>query len=542
MKRLIALISAAALLLCCSACSRSGSGTLAFPLPSSPETLDPQYCTGNSADIIINNCFEGLTREGENGEILPGVAKSWQVSADGLVYTFNLREDTKWSRIDSFKSVLGEEKFAEFEAKPVTADDFVFAFRRAVSPQTGSPSAALFSVIKNAGKIMAGSLDAKELGVSAPESKTLVVTLENPCEDFLERLSMTAFMPCNEEFFTATGGRYGLAAKYILCNGPFYVKSWDGNSKLVASRSSGYAGENPVVPSAVSFHFDNDAASIAKKLGSGSYSAAVLTPYHLPEESGVTLVPLEDTVFGLCFNCSDEFLANENLRLALCLSVDREGFGLLAGMSDTCTGLVPACCSVGTLNYRSSVGESTKALKYDTALAAKKWQAGLGEIDQTRVTLTVLCSERHDEALRRQLQLWQELFGISIAISIENVPEEQIPERMRAGDYQLALGPVSSQSQTASGFLACFKQDSDENIFNYKSKQYDLVADRILSVDSQAEMLSGCFTAESMLLEAAVCLPMFECPSYFGTAAGVSRIQCSQSGDNVFFISGTKLS
>lgn len=539
MKRTVAVILAVTLMFCCAACSADGSSrALTFPLSESPATLDPQYCTGIEADIIINNCFEGLTREGENGEITPGVAESWSVSADALEYTFTLRADTCWRRINAFKSMLGEEKYDEFENKPVTANDFVFAFQRAVSPQTKSSSAPLFAVIKNAPAIIAGQLDESSLGVSAKDDRTLVITLENPCDDLTERLSTSAFMPCNEEFFNATGGRYGLEAKYILCNGPFFVKSWDRESKLVAARSDSYSGAQEVLPASVTFHFNSDAASVAEKLGEGTYSAAILTPYYLPEEGSATLVPIEDTVFGLCFNCADASLSNMNLRLALCLSVDRKSLGMLAGMSDYCTGLVPACCTVGTLNYRAGVGSETRSLGYNPALASEKWQAGLAELDQKRITLSVLCSEAHDAAMRRQLQIWQELFGIGIAISIENLTEAEIFNRMHSGNYQLALGAVSSSSQTAAGFLAGFKQDAEENIFNYKSSQFDLVADRILSVDSQNEMLSGCFTAESMLLEEGVCLPMYECPSYFGLASDVSQLACSKSGDNVCFIRG----
>ena len=542
MKRPIALIVAAALLLCCAACSDGGvSQALTFPLSSSPKTLDPQYCSGTAADIIINNCFEGLTREGENGKIIPGVAESWSVSPSGLEYTFTLRADTKWSRINAFKNVLGEDKFDAFKEKPVTANDFVFAFRRAVSPSTNSPSAALFSVIKNAPAIMSGKLGSSSLGVSATNARTLVITLENPCDDLLERLAMSAFMPCNEDFFNATGGRYGLAAKYILCNGPFYVKLWDSETKLVAFRSEGYVGEYEVLPSGVTFAFDNDPAAIAEKLGNGAYSAAILTPYYLPDSGSVTLVPIDDTVFGLCFNCADEYLSNENLRLALCLSIDREGFGMLEGMSDYCDGLVPSCCAVGSLNYRDAVGKNTRSLTRDTALAGEKWQAGLTELGVSRVSITILCSENHDDALRRQLQIWQKLFGISIAVNLEDLTEAEIVARMKSGDYQLALGPVSSPSQTAAGFLSCFKQGSADNFFNYSSSQYDLVAEKILSVDSQSEMLNGCFTAESMLLQSGVCLPMYERPSYFAMASGVSQLICSSSGDNVCFIRGIKL-
>lgn len=526
----------AVLLLCTASCSGSGA-TLTFPLTASPETLDPQYCTGTAAKIIVNNCFEGLTRLNQNGEVIPGAASSWSCSADGLTYTFTLRGDSLWRYTPSAEKTFGEEFYEKINKTPVTAADFVFAFRRAVMPQTSSPWAPLFGVIKNAGAISQGKLGEAELGVAAVNAATLAITLESPCADFLERLSHSAFMPCNEEFFNKTGGRYGLAAKYILCNGPFYVRSWDSASKLVASRSAGYKGESKVVAGAVHFVFDCDSASVAEKLVSGAYSAAMLAPYDIPADGSVKLTPIEDTVYGFCFNCADASLSDVDLRLGLCLSIDRSLFAAPKGMQ-LCSGVIPGCCEAGGANYRASVGNSTRALSFDKAAALEHWQKGLAAVGTERVEITVICAPGHDEAVRKQLQVWQQVLGISFSGVIDNIDEKEIKDRIAIGDYQLAFAPVSSPDTSAAGFVACFKQASEDNIFNYKSADYDMVADKILNVYSQGDMLNGCFTAETMLLEQGVCYPVFSCPSYFGTAPGVSGIYCSASGDNVCFITG----
>ena len=136
MKKLLCIFTAIIILLCTSACSQRGSGkSIAYAIDSSPSTLDPQFAKETGAQIIINNVFEGLVRYDSDGKIIPGIAKSWQVSEDGLAYKFVLQKDTEWYCPSSMKTKYGEDFYNKFCKEKVTASDFVYACRRTVDPK-----------------------------------------------------------------------------------------------------------------------------------------------------------------------------------------------------------------------------------------------------------------------------------------------------------------------------------------------------------------------------------------------------------------------
>ena len=184
MKRLIAAVTAVILLLMCSSCTPKGSGkSIAYPLSASPSTLDPQYANDTNAMVIINNTFEGLVRLDANGDVIPGIAKSWSISPDGKTYTFKLKEGTEWFCPTALKYVFGEEFYKRFSSETVTAHDFVFAFQRAVMPETGSPNAHRLFVIENAYEISYNNYSEKLLGATAPDDHTLIIKLTEKTDD-----------------------------------------------------------------------------------------------------------------------------------------------------------------------------------------------------------------------------------------------------------------------------------------------------------------------------------------------------------------------
>lgn len=533
-KRLLCLITAAILLLCLCSCGSEGS-TLTYPLNAIPSTLDPQYSSGTDTAIVINNSFEGLTRIDENGNVVPGVASSWAVSEDGLNYTFYLRNDCRWTVITASEKVIGKELSEKLDASPVTADDFVFAFTRAVSQDMDCPNKLEFSVIKNAEKILEGRLGVDALAVKAVDSTTFAVMLETPCADFLERVSTPAFMPCNREFFEATGGRYGLDAKYIMCNGPFYIKTRT-DDKLTMMRNRGYSDTTQVLPAEVDFVADSDAASVGKKVATGAYSAALLDNYHTPDSKSVTLRGVENTVYAFCFNCSDEYLSNKEIRQAICHCISRNLFEAPEGMKN-CRSLIPPCCSVGSLNYSQSVGENENAVTQNPFSAASLWKEGLGRLEKKKINITITCPERFADMVSSQVQLWQQTLGITFCMVMEKTDDATAAEKLRTGEYQMILAPISTREASAADFVSRFKSDSAENVFRFEDKGYDLTCNRILEIGTEAGMLSGCYTAESFLLENGICFPLFSCSSYLVSAPSVSGITCSPSGDDISFIS-----
>lgn len=148
-------------------------------------------------------------------------AESYTTSADGLIYTFLLKNDRYW-----FYDANQDDVVDDDETWKVTASDYAYAFQRIFDPQTQSPYTAMFSCLQNADAIQSDQLDPSEIGVRAVSDTELQFTLSRPDAEFLTNLASTAAMPCNENFFQQTKGRYGLDKESVASCGAFYLRLW----------------------------------------------------------------------------------------------------------------------------------------------------------------------------------------------------------------------------------------------------------------------------------------------------------------------------
>ncbi len=534
MKKLISAIIVLAMLFTLASCGgKSSGGNIVYPIETSPDTLDPQYAKESGAQLIINNIFEGLVRYNAEGEIIPGIAESWTVSDDGLTYTFYLKKDTEWYCSSNIKTEFGDEFYEKFSTAVVTANDFVFACRRAVDPATDSPFAHRMMVIQNASEIVAGSGDTSQLGVTAINETTLEFKLVEPCTDFLSRLTESEFMPCNEEFFNSMSGRYGLTAKHILCNGPFYVSSWDYENTMTCKANKFYGGEQTVVPSSVIFAFENTEEEVLIKLASGSITAALLSPEtELPKNVYVSK-EIKNSVYGFAFNCEDVTLSNANIRRALCSSADVTLFDLTGDNIYPESGFIPEVCTAGSVNYREKVEGQTPTIEHNEESAVKMWNKGLKALETESVALTVICPEFLETSVRKQFQIWQDLFGVSLGIKVQTGSAAEINEAVESGDYQIAVTGIQSEYTDAVSFLSNLK---DDNIFNFTSEKFQNIIDRLSLTETEEEIISGCFTAEDYLLKQGVFYPLYTKPSRFVISDDASDISILNSEKTISFI------
>ena len=179
-----------------------------FELLEKPQSLDPQTAQSDSELLIVRNIYEGLMRATKDGTIIGGISESY--SYENLTYTFNLKDDVVWSN--------GEK---------VTAYDFEYGLRRAVDPKIKAPFASRLFAVTNAESINSGNADVSALGVKAVDEKTLKITLCREDDNFLETLTTSVCMPCNEEFFESSIGKYGLDAENIISNGSYRLTKWN---------------------------------------------------------------------------------------------------------------------------------------------------------------------------------------------------------------------------------------------------------------------------------------------------------------------------
>lgn len=537
-KKILSLFLAlvAAISLC--ACGGSSEDILILPIESDPICLDPQVADSKEAKLMIANCFEGLVRLDKDYKIIPGVAESWEISKDGLTYTFKLRKDTHWKLLNSFEDVLPE-GYKDTYRTQVIAADFVYGISRALDPATQAGDAEKLFSIKNASAVNSGKQPTSALGISAQDDSTLVITLERADPDFLRILTLPVAMPCHEEFFRATHAKYGLDLKYTFCNGPFYLSRWAEDNTLSMYKNDEYKGNVKVNPDELYFYVNTEEASVVKKIRQRTYDCAFLSEAaknELSDNDKLSNYSIENMIYGLCFNCSDSVLSDEDMRRALAMVTKTSE--LTANSDNAFTkGIVPDCVRYGENSYREAAG-NVSGIAYNEQQALTLWKKGLKKLDITTAEVVITCAEENAPLMQQTIQNWQRVFSTSILAKVEVKTAEQISTMIYNTSYQVLYHKITTDSSTVTDTLKKFTSDSSSNIFGFADKNYDKTVNSIITTYSGAAKLNGCVNAEKYILDKAVFLPMLGGSSYAVVNKGVDGLYFAPAFESVCMISG----
>ncbi|AEB30709.1 dipeptide-binding protein DppE [Carnobacterium sp. 17-4] len=430
------------------------------------DTMDTTISTTNFTPM--NNVFEGLITYDLDGNLVPGNAATMpEVSGDGLTYTFTLREDANWSN-----------------GTPVTADDFVFAWKRMVDPENGSGYAYLFSgIINNAESILNGETSVDELGVEALDDKTLKVTLEKPVPYFLDVLTIPSYFPQNEAFVMEQGENYGLTAENAIYNGPFTLADWDAASgdSWKYLKNDDYWDKDTVI-------LDEINTQVVKEVGTG------LNLYESGELDSITLSGdfvaqyTENPDFKtngkawinyIEVNHAVPELANENIRKALTYAINRQGFtdNVLLNGSQPTFGHVPNGLAKNPetgADFREDAGD---VVEYNVETAQEAWQTGLEELGTESISLELTTSDSEDskklaEFLQSELQ--NNLPGLTI--DIRQMPDNSRLDNIKSGNYEIATSYWLADFADPINFVERF--DTDINRGNYSFEDIDALIDQ----------------------------------------------------------------
>lgn len=537
-KKILSLFLAlvAAISLC--ACGGSSEDILILPIESDPICLDPQVADSKEAKLMIANCFEGLVRLDKDYKIIPGVAESWEISKDGLTYTFKLRKDTHWKLLNSFEDVLPE-GYKDTYRTQVIAADFVYGISRALDPATQAGDAEKLFSIKNASAVNSGKQPTSALGISAQDDSTLVITLERADPDFLRILTLPVAMPCHEDFFKATHAKYCLDLKYTFCNGPFYLSRWAEDNTLSMYKNDEYKGNVKVNPDELYFYVNTEEASVVKKIRQRTYDCAFLSEAaknELSDNDKLSNYSTENMIYGLCFNCSDSVLSDEDMRRALAMVTKTSE--LTANSDNAFTkGIVPDCVRYGENSYREAAG-NVSGIAYNEHQALTLWKKGLKKLDITTAEVVITCAEENAPLMQQTIQNWQRVFSTSILAKVEVKTAEQISTMIYNTSYQVLYHKITTDSSTVTDTLKKFTSDSSSNIFGFADKNYDKTVNSIITTYSGAAKLNGCVNAEKYILDKAVFLPMLGGSSYAVVNKGVDGLYFAPAFESLCMISG----
>ncbi|MBQ4364753.1 MAG: peptide ABC transporter substrate-binding protein [Clostridia bacterium] len=535
-KGLSILLACLLLALLCCGCGKGGMDRqIVVPLDADPEYLDPAIASSPSERNIIANVFEGLLTYNADGKLVPAAAESYEVSSDGLTYTFHLKKTLRWRMTKIASGVLGEE--AEHFDRALTAADFVFGLRRTLDPATGSPWAPMLLAVKNADRVQKGELKPRKLGLKAADAHTLVITLDHPDEGFPAALTLPGAMPCSKTYFEATGGRYGLAADYLIYNGPFYISNWNPGTAVTVRRNGtvndvAYYDESDVYPSSVYFSINNEQDTRDDKLENGTYHLAPLTGTQASElqtKGSAQIRAFGAATFSLLFNCGSEILRDYDIRCAIAGTFDPAPLQELKGTLPA-AGVVPPACICGSAPYRESV-KPIALPRLTKRQARQQMQQGMDRRNLKDVELTVLCTEPNETAVRTAMQQWQSVFGVHFSVTVEVLDDVTLSARVQSGDYELAFASLAFEQSTAQQALERFRTGSADNAVRLASRRYDDLLDVMARAKKQSDKLLTVRAAETFLIDHAVVLPISEASKEIGLGKGVSGVAFTPTGD-----------
>lgn len=546
-------LSLCILLTSLTACGGGSAKTLRLPLSVLPECFDPQISSGIDSENIINNCFEGLVRIDSSGNIAKGVAKDWSVSSDGLTYTFKLRTDAKWFVPRDAASVLGENYEKTFDAR-VTAHDFEFALKRAVDPATGAPLANTLVSIKGAESILDGNARPDTLGVSATDDYTLEIKLSKPSVSFLSVLASPACMPCNEEFFNATAGRYGLKVGLILCNGPYYLALFDEENGVTLKDNEEYSGEYKPLADVAKFIFpaslvqtsssDKDSDSTESTTSAAQLAELIALEdggFHVGNVTNEESKSLKDvaeiqkyknSLKLLCFNSSSDVLKNQNVRLAM---IHATNIDLLRGNNPDAEGIVPSCCGLAPgVSYRAGsniIAPPGFDLSKAYACISAALSSGSGEDGALNLSVNFICLKEDETAVKEILQDWQKVFGVGLSVTVTPYDtQEKLDAAVSQRAYDIAYTKITASEFLAADFLNRFSSKSGTNIIGINSAKYDSLLENIYNAPDEAALLAANKQAEEFLVSGGYLLPIYECNSYLAVKTTAKGLTVRPSG------------
>ncbi len=447
MKKSILLIFIPIMLAICLAGCGSGDdgsgGTIYTAISRNPGNLDPQLADDRESASVICNIFEGLTKLSDSGEISLAAAEDYTVSDDMLTYTFTIHEGMVWKGANGFTA-------------EVTADDFVYAFRRIFDPDMQSPYREEFSALKNSEAVYSGIMSPADLGVRAADKRTVIFTLDYPVSDFLYLLSTAAAMPCCEEFFLSTGGRYGLSAEYTAGNGAFtltewnYDPYWNENYLLLKRTNENSTSQRRTYPSAVRYIITSDTAEYEEESGD-TIDCRICGAGKLPRMRGRKSGEYPCASVGVTFNSRSEIFSNYNIRRALSVTADVSVYkGKTSAGISVSRGVIPSAVTLKGKSVRELLGEVTLSGQD----GAELWNKGIAETGGNYPELaTIIIPESFADAsiVYMLTDSWNEELGFSCGTEI--LSDKEYSERIDSGDYMIALTVITSDKASAADFL-----------------------------------------------------------------------------------------
>ncbi len=479
----------------------SGEGKiLSVQIGPNPETIDPALNSAVDGGNMILHTFECLLTVDQEGKLAPGQAESWETSEDGLTWTFHLRDGLKWS-----------------DGSALTANDFVYSWRRVCDPMVAAPYAeTVLGMVEGYADAIGGNLEA--LGVEAPDDKTLVVHLSQPCSYFGSLAAFATLSPVQQATIDANGDGWAVNADTYITNGCFYISEWVPGSYIMCTKNPNYWNADAIKLDGIKFNLIEDP--------NASYSAyqtgEVLFIKDVPTEEIPSLEGNEefyvDPIIGtyyLSLNTEREPFNDPKVRKALSLAIDREYVAntLMQGtyspasnfmgpgwidtdgsqFIDNANGGKPY---IDTANHEANVEEAKQLL------ADAGYPDGAGF---PAITYSTNDAGYHKVVAEYLQQAWAE---IGVELKVDIVEWASFTPMRRNGDYDASRNGWVGDYSDPSNMLDLLYSTNGNNDGKFNNAEYDAAMDTSRTTLDAAERSAALHKAEDILMNEAACVPV----------------------------------
>jgi len=450
-----------------SSASNSGNDkqVLNLNLIQEPPTLDPQKATDVVSIDILTEVLDGLTRYDKDGKIKPGsgLAKSWDISNDGLTYTFHLR-DAKWS-----------------DGNPITAQDFEYAWKRALDPNTASQYAYQLFYIKGAEEYNSGKGSADQVAVKALDEKTLQVTLKAPAPQFLGLTSFVTYLPLEKSVYEKYGDKVGTDPDKLVYSGPFVISQWNHEQSITLKKNKDYWDSSSVKLQTVNFSMIKDNNTLVQNYDNNMLDSIFVPGDYIDKykNSGEYSDKALATTWYVQFNTKSPVFKNANIRKAFALAIDRKTFveQVTKDGSIPAEAMVPPGVPGYNGDFRKEAGEAYFKDNY-VAQAKELLKKGMSELGISKLpTITLLGDDtdnakKYDQALQ---QMWKQNLGVNV--QIQNVAFKVRLDMMDKGNYDMVLAGWGADYNDPLTFLDMWETNNGNNTAFYSNPEYDKLID-----------------------------------------------------------------
>jgi len=452
---------------------------------SEPNSLDPHRAEGVSGNNIVRDLFEGLTGISPQGEVVPAAAAGWQVSVDGLIYTFSLRENLRWS-----------------DGSPLTAEDFVAGLRRSIDPATGNTFAQMLAAIENAEAVLKDQAPSSALGVSAPDARTVQIRLAAPTPYLLGLLSHPSAFPVHRPSLDKWGRDFARPGR-LISNGAYTLADWVVQSHVELRRNPHYWNNAHTVVERVFYHPSEDISSELKRYAADEFDTTYEIPLvqaaALKERYGAELhiAPYRGSYF-YGFNLSrPPFKDQPGLRQALTMAIDREVIvgKVMNGVALPAYSYVPP----GTWNYTPQVPEWAAWPRERKLTEARRLyaEAGYSAKRPLEVELRYNTHDDHKRIAVVMAAMWKQWLGVrtrlineEFKVFLQNRKLHQVTQLFRSAwisDYDDATSFLDLQTSTHGRNDSVYRNPAYDALMREAAATADIAARRALL--EQAERL-----------------------------------------------------